>query len=197
MRRLLDAATAARHVIHRAPVRFWVTEFSWDTSPPDPKAVPATLHARWVAEAMYRMWQAGVSLVVWFQLRDEPPPPNYDFQSGLWFRGGGGLATDRPKPALAAFRFPFVAFSGRRGIDFWGRVPASAGANVELYVAGRNARYRRVLRVRANGVGVFAGRFRAPAGAKAVRARLAGSSTWSRGFSLTRPPDRTVRPFGV
>src|SRR5215208_889298 len=171
MRRLLDAAVAARHVVHRVPVRFWVTEFSWDTNPPDPKAVPATLHARWVAEAMYRMWQAGVSLVVWFQLRDEPPPPNYDFQSGLWFRGGAGLATDRPKPALAAFRFPFVAFSGRRGIDFWGRVPASAGANVELYVAGRNARYRRVLRVRANGVGVFAGRFRAPAGAKAVRAR--------------------------
>lgn len=197
MHRLLDAAIAAHHVVHRTPVRFWVTEFSWDTRPPDPKAVPATLHARWVAEAMYRMWQAGVSLVVWFTLRDDPPPPDYDFQSGLWFRGAGGLATDRPKPALAAFRFPFVAFSGGRGIDFWGRLPTCAGATVELYVARKDPRYRRVAQVAANGVGVFAGRFRTPAGANRVRARIAGTSTWSRAFSLTRPPDRTVRPFGI
>jgi len=195
MRRLLDAAVAARHIVHRAPVRFWVTEFSWDTSPPDPKAVPATLHARWVAEAMYRMWQAGVTLVIWFQLRDDPPPPGHDFQSGLWFRGRG-LATDRPKPALAAFRFPFVAFSSPRGIMFWGRVPASDARTVELYVE-TGSRYHRVTNVRSGAAGIFAGRIGPTAGARSVRARIAGTSTWSRPFSLTRPPDRSVRPFGV
>ena len=45
------SSTAAR-------VRFWVTEFSWDSNPPDPNGVPIDLHARWVAEGLYRMWRA-------------------------------------------------------------------------------------------------------------------------------------------
>ena len=48
-----------------------MTEFSWDTSPPDPRRT-ARLHARWVAEALYRMWSAGVGLSTWFTLRDGP-----------------------------------------------------------------------------------------------------------------------------
>ena len=71
MRRLLDAAIRAGTLKSRGPVRFWVTEFAWDTSPPDPKGVPEELHARWVAEALYRMWAQGVSLVTWFLIRDQ------------------------------------------------------------------------------------------------------------------------------
>ena len=71
MRRLLDAAVRAGTLKSRGPVRFWVTEFAWDTSPPDPKGVPEELHARWVAEALYRMWAQGVSLVTWFLIRDQ------------------------------------------------------------------------------------------------------------------------------
>ena len=56
----------------RSGLRFWVTEFSWDTNKPDPNGVPLGLHARWTAEALYRMWRAGVSLVTWFTLRDSP-----------------------------------------------------------------------------------------------------------------------------
>ena len=41
------------------PVSFWVTEFAWDTSPPDPKGSLSELHGRWVAEALYRMWDQG------------------------------------------------------------------------------------------------------------------------------------------
>ena len=53
---------SARAQLSRAgPPLFWVTEFNWDTKPPDPKGVPQRLHARWVSEVLFRMWRAGVS----------------------------------------------------------------------------------------------------------------------------------------
>ena len=92
MKRLLDAALKAHHVVSKQKVRFWVTEFSWDSQPGDPKGVPARLHARWVSEGLFRMWQSGVSLVVWFNLRDDPfaiGGPTF-CQCGFWLRGPGG-----------------------------------------------------------------------------------------------------------
>ena len=50
------------------------------------------------------MWKAGVSHVTWFLLRDESFPDNM-FQSGLYVRSSKGIASDRPKLALRAFRF--------------------------------------------------------------------------------------------
>ena len=42
MKRLLDAAVKARTTsVSRQRIRFWVTEFSWDSQPGDPKGVPA------------------------------------------------------------------------------------------------------------------------------------------------------------
>ena len=147
MRRVLDAATSAGHVRSTGAVRFWVTEFSWDTSPPDPKAVPVRLHARWVAEALHQMWRSGVSLVVWFQLRDEPLQTSL-FQSGLYF------VNERPKPALQAFRFPFVALRQRARVVIWGRTPGGRAGVVQIQrrTAGR---WRTIRRVRTNRFGIF------------------------------------------
>ena len=75
MRALLMRGRSRRpHRRARQP-EFWVTEFSYDSRPPDPKGVPLALHARWVSESLYRMWQDGVSLVTWFYLRDGPFRP--------------------------------------------------------------------------------------------------------------------------
>jgi len=49
-----------------------VTEFSWDTTPPDPKGVPVQLEARWVPQALYQAWKSGVSFFNWGGLRDQP-----------------------------------------------------------------------------------------------------------------------------
>ena len=46
---LLAAARKAGTIQSRHPLEFWVTEFSWDTNPPDPQGVPTALHERWVA----------------------------------------------------------------------------------------------------------------------------------------------------
>ena len=196
MKTLLDAAVRAKHVDTRRHVQFWVTEFSWDTSPPDPNGVPARLHARWVSEALYRMWKSGVSLVTWLQLRDGPYPGD-DYQSGLFYRGAKGISSDRPKPALRAFRFPFVAFAQRntKTITYWGRTPASARATVVIERTEGGGGWRRVGVARAGSFGIFRGSIRSRGLTGYLRARI--GNEMSQPFSLAVPPDRPVTPFGV
>src|SRR5918995_1109445 len=194
MRRLLRAAIEAGHIQSRRKVRFWVTEFAWDTDPPDPNTVPLKLHGRWVAEALYRMWLNRISLVTWFQIRDDyrpdlPKPAEYT--AGLYFRCLSGPACDTPKPALTAFRFPFVAFKSRNGtVAIWGRTPAGQRARV-LIEQRRDGGWRRLARRRTDRFGIFQARL--PAGAGPLRATGAGFTSLP--FSLKRPPDRQVSPF--
>ena len=126
MKSVLDAAVKAGNIVSTRPVRFWVSEFAWDSNPPDPGGVPVALEGRWVAESLYRMWSAGVSLVTWFTLRDQSRATS-PYQSGLYFLGST-FARDRPKPALTAFRFPFVAYPAGKRISVWGRTPTSRRA---------------------------------------------------------------------
>jgi hypothetical protein len=193
MKAVLDAAVAAGHVTSSQPVQFWVTEFSWDTKPPDPAGVPAALEGRWVAEALYRMWRAGVSLVVWFTLRDQPPHESA-YQSGLYF-GGARLANDRPKPALTAFRFPFVAFRRGKTVSVWGRTPTSSPGTVVVEQSGSRG-WHRVALLSANGIGIFSGELRTSRRGR-LRARLLGPGGTSLPFSLVRPPDHVYQPFGT
>jgi hypothetical protein len=67
--------------------------------------------------------------VVWWYLRDQSPGKAglaATQQSGLFFREG------RPKPALRAFRFPFLANRGEGGRVFlWGKAPSPGRLVVE------------------------------------------------------------------
>jgi hypothetical protein len=143
------------------------------------------------------MWRAGVTQVTWFQLRDEAdggrPHPQV-FESGLYFRCAGGLACDRAKPALTAFKFPFVAFRARHGrASVWGRTPGGVRAKVSVEQATRHG-WVRLATVKANRRGIFQGRVHRR-NSRPLRARLANGTT-SLPFSLHRPRDRTVNPFG-
>ena len=196
MRRLLDAAKRAGKIVSRGRPGFWVTEFGWDTKPPDRgQAVPLRLHGRWVAEALYRMWKAGVNVVTWLQLRDGPYPDD-PYQSGLYFRGGASLRADRAKPALTAFRFPFVAFRERNSVLIWGRTPSGVAGRVAVEARAKTG-WRRLALLRTNRHGIFSRRFAVEMRTGHLRARLLGSRrATALPFSLTRPPDRFVRPFG-
>jgi len=192
MRRILRRAERSGSIRRSGRVRFWVTEFSWDSSPPDREGLPLRLHARWVAEALFRMWKAGVSQVTWFQLRDMPLTSIW--QSGLYLRGPGELADAPAKPALRAFRFPFVAYRAERGVKVWGRTPASDARTVVIEQR-RNGRWVRSGSLRSGSAGIFAATVRG-SGTGAVRARLAGRGDSTAAFSLRRPRDRFVNPFG-
>jgi hypothetical protein len=195
MRRLLDAAAAAGHIRTSHKVAFWVTEFSYDSNPPDPKGLPLALHARWTSEALYRMWQSGVSLVTWFLLRDQPFPQEM-FQSGFYFRGADGVASDKPKPALRAFRFPFVAFRQKAGaISFWGRTPAGVDKAVVIEQA-KGSRWTRLVAPKVDRYGIFQGRVSNVPGNGSLRARLVDRSDRSQPFSLDVPADFRFCPWG-
>ena len=199
MGRLLRAAIRAGHVVSRRHIQWWATEFSWDTDPPDPNALPMWLHKRWVAEALYRMWRSGISLVTWFGIRDSESARLGEgvFQCGLYFGCQGGPACWRPKPSLTAFRFPFVAFKGRAGVRIWGRTPWGRRGRVVL--EHRDGGWQRVATLRSDRYGIFTRTLRAPRRGY-LRARLLPASgqpgELSVPFSLKDVPDRSVDPFG-
>ncbi len=192
MRRVLIAGVKAGNIVSSQSVRFWVTEFSWDSNPPDPKGVPIRLEARWVAEALYRMWRSGVTLVTWFSLRDEPLYQSF-FQSGLFFRGAS-LTTARPKPAFTAFRFPVVGIPIEHGFRVWGRTPSGKPGRVIVEQSFKGG-WNRLAILRTDRFGIFQKSFERRATGR-VRAQLAGFPERATPFGLRRLADRGYNPFG-
>ena len=186
MRRMLRGAIRAGHVRSRGPVQFWATELSWDTAPPDPRGVPTALHARWTSEALYRLWQNGITVATWWRIIDDPFPQGR-YQSGFF------TASGQQKLSLTAFRFPVVAFRRVGGVYVWGRTPTSGGGRVVVEVRSGGG-WRRLGVVRANGYGIFARTFRGGARNGFVRARFGGERSVP--FSLARVRNRVVDPMG-
>jgi hypothetical protein len=197
MRTVLHAGVAAGNVLAEGPLRFWVTEFSWDSSPPDPRGVPLELLKRWTAEALFHMWRQGVDLLTWLSVRDFPLDPtglNYQqVQAGLYFRGAT-LAEDQPKPHLQSFRFPFVAFPAVDGVRVWGRTPAGRQANVVVQQRFKGG-WTELGTLTSDQHGIVQGRLAGSAVAH-VRARTADLGEESAEFAPRPEPDRTFTPHG-
>jgi hypothetical protein len=160
LQRLLRAADRDHRLLGQfRHTPLWITEFSWDSKPPDPGGLPMKIETRWTAEALYRAWRAGISNFLWFSLRDDPYDPSQPFsetlQSGLYFRGAT-LAEDRPKKVLYAFRFPFVAYPRKQGLFFWGRTPNSEPGRVRIQLR-QDGHWRQATTVRAAKNGIFQG----------------------------------------
>jgi len=200
MRKVLNTAIKAKHVVSSQKVRLWVTEFSWDSKPPDPKGVPVALETRWVAQSLYQMWSSGVSLVNWFILSDQPMATSY-WQSGLYYANSGGISSERAKPVLRAFRFPFVALPQTTArtapVLLWGRTPNSKAGKIVIERKSSGT-WKKVKTLSANRYGVFQARISRPANTKALRARLPNGSDQSAEFSLTAPKKSWTGPaFGT
>jgi len=198
MRTVLNAAIKAKHVVSGKKVRLWVTEFSWDSKPPDRKGVPVALETRWVAQMLYQTWSSGVSLVSWFILRDQPLASS-DWQSGLYY-ARSSISKDRAKPVLRAFRFPFVALpqtvNGKTTVLLWGRTPASKSGSVVIERKSGST-WKKVKTLSANRYGIFQTRISRPAKTSSLRARLPNGSDKSADFALNAPKKSWAGcPFG-
>jgi hypothetical protein len=194
---LVKAAQAAGGLISSQPVQTWVTEFSWDSNPPDPLGVPLRLQQRWVAEALYRAWRGGVSVFTWYALRDEPFPASSQ-QAGLYFGCSQGIACDTPKPMQWSFRFPFVASrSGSRGAFMWGRLPFGATGTVQIQWR-QGSSWKPLTTLSTDTDGIFTTTLRLPPGInrRSGVLRAVGAGQASPSFSLHHPPDISVTPFG-
>ncbi|HEY4564641.1 MAG TPA: hypothetical protein VIJ36_16775, partial [Thermoanaerobaculia bacterium] len=106
----------------------WVSEFWWDSKPPNPVGASLATQARWIQQSLYLFWKAGASTAINFQIADSNlrPDVHAGFQAGVYFQDG------RPKPSLTAFKFPFVTNrTNTRTLQAWGRSPESGQLKIQ------------------------------------------------------------------
>lgn len=150
MGKLTSLLAQARRLgtVSRNTTRTWVTEISYDTSPPDPDGVPLATQARWLSQTVRNLQRAGIDTIVWFNIRDQAPVPSYaeSYQSGTFYRDG------MPKPSARAFALPFTVDRVGSRAAIWVRTPLPRQVvRVEERRAGRwRARVR--LRSDRNGI---------------------------------------------
>jgi hypothetical protein len=104
------------------PKRIWLTEYGYQTKPPDPFGVSPGRQAAYIGQAALRAYEEPrVDMLIQYLYRDEPTLDR--FQSGLLYRNS------RPKPSLLAFELPFAEKS-RSGssVVVWGQLRAGPGA---------------------------------------------------------------------
>jgi hypothetical protein len=198
---LIEAADRADRIKgHFRHTPLWITEFSWDSQPPDPGGLPMDILTHWTSEALYTAWSAGVSHFFWYSLRDGMHQPGRSYgetlESGLYLRGGPDVEHDQPKEVLHAFRFPFLAFPKPHGLFFWGRTPESTPGKVAIQVWRGNS-WRNAVVTRAGKAGVFVGMAPSRYGQSLkgyARALYRGQSSLS--FSMKPIPDFRHPPFG-
>jgi hypothetical protein len=130
--RVLNAAARAHRLPRRQPV--WLTEFGYQTAPPDPyRGVTLDEQAAWLVAAEHQTWaDPHVAALTQFLLRDSPPDTLYPasdrrywgtYQTGLRFADGS------PKPAYDAYRLPLMAPDGLTPgapLTLWGMVRPGA-----------------------------------------------------------------------
>lgn len=204
MQTLLKAADKAGHIQGQFKrTQLWVTEFAWDSNPPDPRGLPMKILTQWTAEALHEAWANGVTHFFWYSLRDSPMTGQEGVvQAGLYFRGAD-LAADQPKEVLVSFRFPFVAFAkkpqGKKvpgGLEYWGRTPSNGPGTVVLE-AFRGGGWKRLARVKADKVGIFHGTLKSSYGrGKKGAVRAVFEHHMSVPFPMKRVGDFRHPPFG-
>ena len=135
---LLDRLHAAGRMEQRLGV--WVTEFGYETSPPDPtQPVSPAEQARWAPEAeAIALADPRVRSFAQFLFRDLPERPGstarerwIDFQSGLELPDGSD------KPLMRAFAHPLAARRAGPGrVALWARVRPGHGPRTVRILAG-------------------------------------------------------------
>jgi hypothetical protein len=143
--RVLRKAEETNRALPSGQKPLWVTEFWYDSSPPDPHGVPLYRQARWYEQDLHLFWEQGASMAVTLQLRDSPPGKGYSYtnQSGAYFLDGAA------KPSSTAFRFPFVSQrTGRARVLAWGIAPRAGRVQIQ---ARRGGRWLTLMSTRAGG----------------------------------------------
>jgi len=151
----------------------WVTEFWYDSKPPNPVGAPLLTQARWIEQTLYLYWKAGANVAINFTIQDSTlfPVTRNGFQSGLYFLDGS------PKPALTAFRFPFVTERiNKRTLRAWGKSPEAGKLRIQRQ---RGKRWATVKKLNVGKGGVFVTKLRLR-GKQKLRAVVGGTTsiTW-------------------
>jgi hypothetical protein len=154
------------------PHRVWVSEFWWDSKPPNSSGAPLLTQARWIEQSLYLFWKAGADTAFNFVIGDTSfrPTVHAGFQGGAYFQDG------RPKPALTAFQFPFVTQAlNRTKAEAWGKSPAAGKLQIQQKMGG----WKTIKRLRVGMGSTFVTKLKLT-GSPLLRAKVGGrtSLTW-------------------
>ena len=158
-----------------------MTEFWWDSKPPNKVGAPLATQARWIQQSMYLFWKAGASVAINFQIDDAPDRPTVHagFQSGVYFQDG------RPKPSLTAFKFPFVTNRTTPSkLEAWGKAPEAGKLLIQRQ---QGSRWLTVKKLQVSKGGVFDTTLRL-SGKQRLRAQVGSqkSLVWKQAAAITR-----------
>jgi hypothetical protein len=163
----------------------WVTEFWWDSKPPNPSGAKLATQARWIEQSLYLFWKGGASTAFAFVVGDVELRPGVraGFQSGVYFADG------RPKPSLIAFRFPFVTERlDKRHLTAWGKSPTAGKLKIQRRQGGRWVTLRKL---RVGEGSVFLAKLRVTGGKQQLRAVIGPhqSLVWKQAAFATKSSD--------
>jgi hypothetical protein len=175
--KLLDRAARYGRVAPRRPI--YITEFGFQSSPPDPfgDALSLSRQASAINEADRLFFGDGrVRAVAQYELFDVADPD--DFNTGL------RLANGRAKPSLAAYRMPLVVTKLTANLaEVWGQVrPAVGRVRADVTIAGGAGAGTRVGRPLTNAAGYYR-----------LVVRRRGAAKLRYRASWTGPLDETLR----
>jgi hypothetical protein len=143
-----------RFVDHNMPI--WITEFGFQTDPPDPFASPITLVPRFMGESEWLAYHdRRVKSYAQYPLSDDSTAGRglgrfHGFQSGI------DSSSNRPKKLVyQAFQTPlFVRLVSRSKVEVFGGVRVANGGTVNLQV-GNGRSFRPLATVALNSMGYF------------------------------------------
>jgi hypothetical protein len=147
---------ARRFVDHRMPI--WITEFGYQTDPPDPFASPITLVPRFMSESEWLAYHdQRVKSYAQYPLSDDSTSGRglsrfHGFQSGI------DSSSNRPKKFVyQAFQTPlFVRLISKSSVEIFGGVRLASGGTATLQMArGKSKKYRTLATVTLNRMGYF------------------------------------------
>ena len=157
LRRVLDALARRHKLPRRLPI--WITEYGFQTKPPDPfqfplRRVPGFMdRSEWIAFRNPR-----VRSYSQYTLVDDRPTGGNIFRRWSNFQQGLRFANGRPKPGVySAYRMPaFVRLRGRSHVEVFGGLRAGVqGELVVIEARRRHGHFGRIATAHLNSSGYF------------------------------------------
>jgi hypothetical protein len=131
--KLIPIAKRAGTLLPKGRKPLWITELSWDSNPPNPNGLSPALQAEYLEGAFYVFWKQGVSLVTWWNIRDDHYSPGWvnTLASGIYY-AGATPAQDTPKTSYTAYTFPFTAYRTNGVAQLWGMAPTAGPVSIQV-----------------------------------------------------------------
>jgi hypothetical protein len=156
--RTLDRIARRGKLPRRLPI--WITEFGFQTRPPDPvfgvplrRAAAFMDTSEWIAFRNRR-----VASYAQYTLNDDPPQSGgRPFQRWATWQSGLHFANGRRKPFVyGAFQLPFLVRSlGANAVELFGGGRGAPGGSARIQAKRRGGRYRTVANLPVNQAGYF------------------------------------------